>query len=302
MREITGDTLAQAGEAHVQAVRAYIAAKNDAYQQELFQAVTAVIPVGFDFRTFKVTQDWSWLEDFLLADVPSLRKMTQEKGSLLKFEQFKKIYQDRFCNGSAKYVDNAGRYNAYTLIRNLGVQVCPYCDEEYLDLLEQDGAPSRRTLELDHFFPKGAYPALAMCFYNLVPSGQVCNGLKLEQELGMSPFEKGIEEHTWLSPDLPIGANIENVPVEECTINFHAKGGMPRNISALRLEQRYQRHKDKAHRYLLLKQNYGAEKIEEMVRMGFFASAEQAYEILYEETADGGKQLLQKLKYDILGR
>lgn len=303
MRNIPSDTLPQVEEAHVQAVRAYIETKNEVYQRDLFQAVTAVIPVGLDFAAFRKTEDWSWLKRFLLADVPTLRKLTEEKEGLLKFEQFKKLYQNRFCNGSSKYVDDAAKYNAYTLIKNLGVQVCPYCDEEYLDLLEQKDAPSGRTLELDHFFPKNRFPALAMCFYNLIPSGQACNGIKWEQPLGMSPFERGIEDCTWLSPDLPIGKMMEDVSVEECEIHFHAKGGMIQNVSALWLEQRYLRHKDKAHRYLLLKQNYGVEKLEEMVHMGFFPSVEQAREILYEETASGEKhQLLQKLKHDILDR
>jgi len=78
---------------------------------------------------------------------------------------------------------------------------------------------------------------------------------------------------------------------------------MKQNVSALSLEQRYQRHKGKAHRYLLLKQQFGKEKIEEMVRSGVFPSVEQAYEILYEEFPSGGEQQLpQKLKHDILFR
>ena len=59
------------------------------------------------------------------------------------------------------------------------------------------------------FFAKSTYPALAMCFYNLVPSGQNCNGLKLDRGCGMNPYEKDIEEMTWLFPDIPIGISME---------------------------------------------------------------------------------------------
>lgn len=301
MRRITKDTFCQAERDHVQAVRAYIETKNEAYQRELFQAVTDVVSAELDYDASKKANDWSWLEKFLLADVPALRKLTREKPTLLQFDQFKKLYTNRFCNGSSHYVDNTIKYNAYTFIENLGVTVCPYCDEEYLDVLEQEGRPTQRTLELDHFFPKSLFPALAMCFYNLIPSGQACNGIKKEHLLGMSPFEKNIEECTRLSPDLPIGINMENVSLEECDIHFHAVGGMRENISVFCLEQRYQRHKGEAHRYLLLKQTCGEEKIVEMVNMGFFPSIEQAREALYGEVGSD-QQLLQKLKHDILDR
>jgi len=200
MRQIAGSTLPQAGLEHAQAVRAYIETKNKAYQQELFQAVTAVIPAKLYFAASKKAKDWSWLENFLLADVSTMRKLTEEKPGLLQFDQFKKLYKNRFCNGSTKYIDNTSQYNAYTFIKNLGITVCPYCDEEYLDVLEEDGTPTHRTLELDHFFPESIYPGLAMCFYNLVPSGQACNHLKLQQPLGMSPFEKTLTHIPGYSP------------------------------------------------------------------------------------------------------
>lgn len=301
MRRITTDTLVQAERDHAQAVRAYVKTKNEAYQRELFQVVTAVVPAALDYNASKNIGDWSWLENFLLADVATLKKLTEEKPALLQFGQFKKLYKNRFCNGGSHYVDDTSKYNAYTFIENLGVKVCPYCDEEYLDVLEQDGIPTQRTLELDHFFPKSLFPALAMCFYNLVPSGQSCNGIKKERLLGMSPYEKNIEECTRLSPDLPIGINMEHISPEECEIHFHAVGGMQENVSVFCLEQRYLRHKGEAHRYLLLKQTCGEEKIAELVNMGLFSTVEQAREILYGVT-DTNQQLLQKLKHDILDR
>lgn len=301
MRRITNDSLVQAERDHVQAVCGYIKTKNETYQRELFRVVTAAVPATLDYDAAKKAGDWSWLNRFLLADVPALRKLAEERPERLQFDQFKKLYINRFCHGSTTYVDNASKYNAYTFIKNLGVTVCPYCDEEYLDVLEQDGTPTQRTLELDHFFPKSSFPALAMCFYNLVPSGQNCNGIKKERPIGMSPFEKNIENCTRLSPDLPIGVNMETVFPEECEIQFHATGGMKKNVSVFGLEQRYQRHKGLAHRYLLLKQTCGEEKIAEMVNAGFFSSVEQAQEILYK-VPGSDQQLLQKLKHDILDR
>lgn len=301
MRKIPEEKIAAARMAHVRAVLNYVQTRREAEQRELFQAVTAICPCEHDFAELRERDDWSWLEGFLTADVDTLRRLTREKPEALQFDQFLKLYKNRFCNGADIYVDEKTRYNAYTLCRNLGVTVCPYCDEEYLHVLEAPGQKPARTLELDHFFPKGRYPALAMCFYNLVPSGQACNGIKKEQAIGMSPYEADIEAYTRLCPDLPPGVNMESVPVEDCVIHFHPEGAMRENVEALRLEERYLNHRGEAHRYLVLKQNFNEDKLQELVRMGVFPSLHQAREVLYGEVAEKTAQpILQKLKHDIL--
>ena len=143
-----------------------------------------------------------------------------------------------------------------------------------------------------------------MCFYNLVPSGQNCNGMKREELLGMNPYEDGIEGCTWLYPDLPVGVNMENVPAADCTIHFHPKAGMEKNVKALHLEERYERHKATAHKYLLLRQQYDDAKVEEMVKMGMFPTKDFAYRVLYGEPLDEEAEegILRKLRRDIAGR
>ena len=46
----------------------------------------------------------------------------------------------------------------------------------------------------------------------------------------------------------------KKVPVADCTIHFHPRAGMEKNVKALHLEERYERHKATAHKYLLLRQ------------------------------------------------
>ena len=300
---ISPDRLAEACEAHRAAVTAYVKRQTGEYQKKLYGEITKIMPADGDFDTAQRNDDWKWLADFILADMDSLRKLITHPADL-QFEEFRKLYSGYFSAGSQKYVDSVTKYNAYAFIKNIGLTVCPYCEEEYLDVIETSEGGKKRTLEIDHFFPKGKDPALAMCFFNLVPSGQNCNGLKLETDLGMSPYENGIDKCTYLYPDLPMGVNMETVAVEDCTIHFHPKAGMVQNVQVLYLEERYKKYKDKAHKYLTLKQQYNDEKIEEMVRQGFFKSKELAYRYLYEEPlADDGKQrLLTKLKRDITGR
>jgi len=301
--KIKKEQLELACRVHAEAICAYVQRQKTEYQEQLFRNINALLCYEKDFKEYQKDHNWDWLVQFLLADMEQLRAWTKQ-AEQLQFEQFLRLYQNRFAAGAEKYVDEATKYNAYALIHNLGVTVCPYCDEEYLDVITKKDGKTVRTLELDHFFPKGQYPALAMCFYNLIPSGQACNGLKLEQKLGMNPYEANIENHTWLYPDFPIGKNMEQVSVEECEIHFHPIDGMKDNVQVLCLEERYQKHKSKAHKYLKLKQQYNEQKVQEMVKAGFFSSVDAAYRILYEEPLVGNEpaQLLRKLKYDITGR
>ena len=271
--------------AHIEAVIAFVKRKTEGYRRDLFANISRVMTVSGTFEDMSARDDWSWLSDFILADVKTLKQMIG-RPELLQFNEFKRMYSDYFSAGSDKYVDASTKYNAYTFIENLGVTICPYCDEEYLDVVENGNGGKLRTLEIDHFFPKGKYPALAMCFYNLVPSGQNCNGMKREELLGMNPYEEGIEGCTWLYPDLPVGVNMEKVPVADCTIHFHPRAGMEKNVKALHLEERYERHKATAHKYLLLRQQYDDAKVEEMVKMGMFPTKDFAYRVLYGEPLD----------------
>lgn len=289
--------------AHGDAVTAYVRSENESYQRQLFASIERLMQTGKDFDTCVDTDDWSWVRDFILADVERLRHFVA-KPELLQFEEFKKLYINRFSAGAYKYVDAHTEYNAYTFIKNIGITVCPYCDEEYLDVVADRGRGMKRTLEIDHFFPKSKFPALAMCFFNLVPSGQNCNGLKLEAPLGMNPYEQDIEACTRLYPDLPVGINMECMTADDCVIKFHPKKGMALNVDQLFLEERYERHKGKAYDYMTAAQQYNAEKIEEMIRMGFFKDRDDAEHRLFDIPLPGDRTQypLTKLRKDIVGK
>ena len=104
------------------------------------------------------------------------------------------------------------------------------------------------------------------------------------------PFARRIpdRDRTWKMciRDRPVGVNMEKVPAADCTIHFHPKAGMEKNVKALHLEERYERHKATAHKYLLLRQQYDDAKVEEMVKMGMFPTKDFAYRVLYGEPLD----------------
>lgn len=241
------------------------------------------------------------IEEFLTADVERLRSWIKNDPNKLQFVTFKEIYSKYFSNGSNTFV--YGNYNAYKFLEHLNVNVCPYCDDEYLhnDLHKENGN-SARTSEVDHFFPKSKYPALAMCIYNLVPSGQNCNGLKREQLVGENPYETEIENDTWLCPDLEMGRLMETLTPEACKIYFHPKHGMKSNVTILCLEERYELYKEEVYRILKNKQIFTEEKINEISKM-FEKDPEDIYESIFGSTDPKVQrnEIHGKMKRDLLG-
>lgn len=288
-------------ELHYSAVEDYVKHLDENAQNAIYASVIKL--KGFEeYDASRNKADYPWLKQFILADLDTMRGWVTNQSNDLRFTEFQALYGSRFSNGIGNFVDSAGTYNAYTLIEKMNIKVCPYCDDEYLDVVESDGK-TRRTSEFDHFFPEGKtmYPALAMCFYNLVLCGQNCNGLKLQKELGASPYDEDIEKLTFLYPDLDIGVNMESVTPDECEVLLHAKGGMVTNEKVLGLKERYANRKREAYQLLRRKQQFPDEKLDEMLRMGMIDSKEKELDILFGPTYEEGKfkEIHQKMKHDL---
>lgn len=70
--------------------------------------------------------------------------------------------------------DSKKQYNGFLLSKKLEVDCCPYCNRNYITShVRIDG--KKVFPEFDHFYHKGDYPLLAISFYNLIPSCNVCN-------------------------------------------------------------------------------------------------------------------------------
>lgn len=74
-----------------------------------------------------------------------------------------------------KFSDNGiNNWNAYDFCRNLGVNVCPYCNRVYTHTVTNNRKNIIRAY-LDHYIPKARYPLFGLSFYNLIPSCSYCN-------------------------------------------------------------------------------------------------------------------------------
>ena len=70
-----------------------------------------------------------------------------------------------------------GNWNNYSLTKNLGVQVCPYCNRSWINTVTE-GKTKTDVInpQLDHFYSQVDFPYFRLSFYNLIPSCEACNG------------------------------------------------------------------------------------------------------------------------------
>lgn len=96
-------------------------------------------------------------------------------------EDIKEIfnYQYRLIKKKYNIPNYKGQRLAYWLINKIGIQVCPYCNHNYI-LTRDSRTPTAREAQLDHFYSQDSYPALALSFYNLIPSCSSCNRIKAQ--------------------------------------------------------------------------------------------------------------------------
>ena len=96
-----------------------------------------------------------------------------------------------------------GNWNRHELLSLMGIEVCPYCQRNYISNYEDYEENNKKmktkktTAHLDHFYPKAHYPFLALSLYNFIPSCQVCNSVfKKAKEVQNSIYlhEEGFDE------------------------------------------------------------------------------------------------------------
>lgn len=111
-------------------------------------------------------------------------------------EDIKKTFNYQYRLIEKKYnIPNYKRQRqrlAYWLINKIGIQVCPYCNHNYI-LTRDSRTPTAREAQLDHFYSQDNYPALALSFYNLIPSCSSCNRIKGTKKLTHNPYISGFE-------------------------------------------------------------------------------------------------------------
>lgn len=187
-----------------------------------------------------------------------------------ELEQLTKIYKWKCCNPlqyfetlygylnnykEEKFFTYQGKektpYRAYELVKSLGVTVCPYCNRNTIYNITNK---TKRTSELDHFYPQSKYPFFSISFYNLIPSCKVCNKIKLDND--DKEYVNPYDERFNFNKNMKFGLHIENSSFyySENGFNFrydyhkkisdNEKQRIENNLCDFELKDLYDNHKD----------------------------------------------------------
>lgn len=195
-------------------------------------------------------------------------------------------------------------YNAYHLAHNLDVPTCPYCNRIYTKTVNLLSKITRPTF--DHWFPKSTYPLLAISFYNLVPSCNICNSGK-----SAAPFELDTHFHPYYKPfdaDKHLLYSFSFEHENYTSFNFKIASNnafSDASIKAFKLEDIYRMHEDEITDLRRLRDVYSVDYLS-MVKNTILLnniSDEEIYRLafgthLVEENFD--RRPLSKMKKDIL--
>jgi len=207
-----------------------------------------------------------------------------------------------------EYEDEVGKkkiYSAYLFVRLLNLKTCPYCNRNYISLIEKETKDDKqRRPDLDHFHPKSIFPFLAVNFYNLIPSCSTCNKLKSD-DISLKlihPYNSKVNDMKityWLN-DMKF-YYIKDVTFDSTnSIDIEIENMPEINKQVFQVERLYQEHKDIVIELILKHLHYPSSYIKELSDFGY--SKKEIYRFVfsnYLEENEFSKRPLAKLTRDI---
>lgn len=228
---------------------------------------------------------------------------------ILKLQYNKYFYNDLeeiFIKFYEKQWDKINSYTRYDFVREHNLNTCPYCNRNYIFLVDKKN--NRLRPEIDHFFPKSLYPFLAMSFYNLIPSCQICNHTKKDKDAYednlISPYEINFQDFKFKYK--PKNINFYQIKKKKYNekrfeITLNKLNGVSINDEYFKLELLYNQHKDIVLDLLVKKVIYNKTYIKEL-KDNFKFTDDEIYRFLvcnYLKETDFHKRPLSKLIKDI---
>lgn len=156
-----------------------------------------------------------------------------------------KILLQRLSQVLIPYYEIIAKKKGHFLVDQLQLKTCPYCNRQFIHSFKG------RTLErpeLDHFYPKQEFPLFCLSFYNLIPACHSCNHIKMEERLGVNPYQKGFRSHFVITDNRGVKltkSKIYKLTKKEIRLSFDRNDVEEEmNVSVLGLEDVYNKHTD----------------------------------------------------------
>ncbi|KOY87851.1 hypothetical protein AD998_18445 [bacterium 336/3] len=217
--------------------------------QKHWEAIKNRDITAFSKKDFQNVENWFLNKGYTFENVvkakphelDEIASKLQQKQYHVHISKLIDLYKD-FAKFSSNWnVKGGDKYNAYELVKELGMQVCPYCNRNYIRNLQE-----KRTCEFDHFYPKEAYPFLAMSFYNLIPSCKTCNQtLKGSKEISINPYDTDFFEEKFSFKLKIKKASFYHDSKQGFELDFtEVKNKLQENFTVFEIENLYNQHKD----------------------------------------------------------
>ena len=190
--------------------------------------------------------------------------ITQQKNNLQALIPL--LGYDAFSNPS-------GDWNAKILCGKLKIDVCPYCNRQYIYVTKEKGGGWVSSMQMDHFFPKEHFPLFSCSFYNLIPSCYACNHGKGENlRKTIYPYEQEFGEDGVFNICLiKEGKKLEDINLQndiEVCITVNCSGDKETLIKnsdrVFHLTAYYNAHQIDLKDFLLRYQYYTGSKLDEL--------------------------------------
>ncbi|RZJ90269.1 MAG: hypothetical protein EOO20_08620 [Chryseobacterium sp.] len=272
-------------------------------------------PKGLEKRINKISGIHSSISTFLL-DEDNLKTVligTPDELSKikLKFRTKKQIKSIKLLLNYDAFIDTSkdgtfNFYHAYDHAKNMEIPTCVYCNRLYTNTIIPESGEYIARATLDHWFPKSSYPLLALSFYNLIPSCNVCNS-----------SVKGSTKYTLKDIFHPYLKHKDSSKVMDFTISYDLEDHInaqskfvsknkftEESLSAMKLVDIYKVHTEEIRELIYLKKAYPESYLASLQSLLKTAvSSEEVYRLafgVYLEDEHLIKRPLSKLKKDIL--
>jgi hypothetical protein len=241
-----------------------------------------------------------------------VKKCSEQKsytGILIKLFNYEKLTGDGFKH-TKSYT-----WSSYKLTNLLDVNVCPYCNKNWVNTVIDEEGIKVTNPQLDHYFSKSDYPLLRLSFYNLIPSCETCNArVKKKKELDIEkhihPYLGGFDPEYFFAP-IPLDTESTFGVGTNYQITLEEEDGSPKftrsknSFDFFHIEDVYEQHGDIISEIYYKRAKYNLTTLKDLLIHDMFKgmSLDEAYRFVfanYLKEEDYNKRPFAKLTKDTL--
>lgn len=194
---------------------------------------------------------------------------------------------------------------AAKIVNVLGINACPYCNQNYINAGYDKKGKIKFWGDLDHFYDKKSYPEIALCLYNLIPVCKVCNLLKSsQQKMIVNPYnctaESGIKFRTEFDESFDLDylqgkSQNFNIIIDESGLSNEDK----EEIELFDLKNRHKQLKRNVQEIIVKSKAYD-QIYEKLLKEGFDLSADELRAYVFGYAENHLDRTLSKFNMDIM--